>query len=753
MASLSKNGIPVPGTRLPAISAPYTAVAETHQEKITAPVFPPRYVVRRISSAASVSASAKTPHPKRSAHYFREIYDGFLCAQSLCVCAFPTDPLKMREAETIELEHASTPNFVPIDDSLPPRRASLWLLGEYADSSSRGLDLLLDAMSVWANTRFGVDRVVNRLRMSAAFGPDAKYVLEMCAKELIEVPSPLTRGDAILMMRWHDGSGIKSACRRIDPPRATASLDDAVACVQDAVVRMTGLFTIPTHEICVLSVPSYSEGKHGYFKTYVDIRDEFFDLLVGTPCITFCAETVRKNASRILQPTGCLVRVCARSGEGLSSPSSFHGAVLSFSNTRSESLRFMNNLDADGALRVPISKNEVELGLHLCAVQAEGMQLGSLVSLYGIAGVTGQSIHAPGSYVWVARAAVRPLDGTLMNVFSLVPCDRESMIPDRKELVPGFKRFWEHTTAIFKMVAEGQTTAHGTALRPRSPVQVMSSIGEDLDHENDALIKLMGINLRSSRTTLGDAFAQLHNLKGLESLCENMMQAMTSLSVRASLYDMFELNQKSIQQARALDDSKRKSDQCLMGLADVAINLTLHRKRAKTTREQEGVCLTAERMRAIMRVLSLKAGTHCVLGPSTDMNADVEGALFEVVTTSTSADARFSTQISSLIRKPFAKMHEDAHEDFLSRVERSVAVAFAVAQVSLCDPSAMLFVVVSRKGSDVVHIKSVKLNGSLDASSLDDLFSASKAKVIIVQEVEPGGKVRVTATKKTGDAA
>ena len=675
------------------------------------------------------------------------------------VCEVATDALKMWTSEKLEMEHASATDIPPVDESLQPRRVSMWLLAEYAETQSQLLDLFLDAASVWANTRFKDDRVVNSMRMSAAFGNDAKYVLELCSgnSELVEQVLPLQRGDAMVLLRWHDArsGAVRAACRLLEAKHLSAKLNDAVRCLQDTTVRMTGCFDVPLPTICMKPVPSYPNEQQDLFYTnYASIRDEFFDLLVGTPSINFCPETVRKNASRILQPTGCFVRLCSKAAgkEGMTASSCFHGAIVAFSNKRQESLRFLNQLDDAGALRIPISDDELSLGLHVCAVQVEPTQLKNVVSVYGTCGVAGKPMHVPGSYVWVARPALRPLDAALMNVFSLVPCDRMSMIPARRELISGFERFWMHTTMLFKMVADG------AVLRPRSPCQDISSLSNDgppMDRRDASNIRMMGIEMESPRTTLGDAYAHLSCVDGSESICSNIKLAMATIGVRASLYDMFQLNQASIRSMQQQEDSKRKSEECLMGLCDVALQLAYDCKHSNVKRaKQDPLCLAAERMRRILRACSLKAGTHCTLEPGVGTVELFGDALYDLVTASTWFDSKPSQHVSTLIRKPFPHLFAEESkadkEGFLKRVEACLALSSALALVSLQNLSSMLFFVIGKKTNDEVYIKSVGLDGSTSPSSLDEMCRVTSPRVIVLQELDRN-RVRITATRTMDD--
>lgn len=737
----------VPQKRLPSIDAPDVAVAETMQQMSRKPVLPPRNVMKRLTP--NIPSSFKAPHPTHAAKYFLEIYDGWICAQGLIVAEVATDLLKMWTSEKTELEASCTPNFKPVDGSLPPRKVAMWILGEYKDSPSRQIDLFLDAVSAWSQSRVDNHRTTTRLRMSAAFDADAKHALELSRRhgELVEHVVPLERGDVAIMLRWHDGTRIRAACTRVNTLSAGLdSLDGVAQRLQDAVVRLGVSFGVPLGAACMRPIPAERLIPDAYYFNHVAIRDEFFDMLVCAPSVNLCPETVRKNASRILRPTGCLVRLCNKSlgNEGLNVSSCFHGAVIGFANKKREWTHFLNQLDDRGALRVPTSADERELGLHMCAVQVEATQLNELVSVYGTCGIAGSPMHVPGSYVWIARPALRPLDPSLMNVFSLIPCDRESMLPSRKELVPGFERFWMHTTVLFNMVSEGSS-------EPEDVHQLQGYDRAPLDAQDEAMIRLMGIQMQSPRTTLGDAYAYLSPVHGLEAVCLNIKQAMASLGVRASLYDMFMLNQRSIEAYRSLDDSKRKSEENLMGLCDIALQLAYDGRRSKAQRvEQEPIKMSAEQIRRVLRSCALKAGTHCTLDAGFGSVDDYGDALQEIVTSSTWSDVVPAVNVDSLLRKPFAEIFKEEcklnKHVFVPRVESAIALSSAVSLVSVQCVNPMLFLITSRKPDDCLWVKKVEADGSVTPSTLQSLWSATNPKVIILQELDRH-RLRVTATR------
>lgn len=732
-------------TELPQIELPDVAIAEANQRQSCSVIPTPRNVVTRLMPGTPTTY--KTPH-KQSASWFREVYNGFMAAQFVMFAQHANDILKLIHSENLELQagfgHVSgtrTP-----DDSQVPRKVAVWFLGEYNGHNSNDIDTTLDSFAVWANSKFGGERVINHIRMSTAFGVDAKHILEVTKNELVEQFPDLEINQTCILIRWYNGHCIQSAIRLVEKKYNPYELYSPLKALQDTVVRLSGVYDIPIASICMKIISQDKTKLNDFYHILSEVSNEFFNLLVGAPSITFSKETIEKNASRILQPTGCIVRVCnkALGKDGLINPSCFHGAVLGFSNKRQEACKFLEQYDEEG-IRPPISKDEHLLGLHLCAVQAESMQLKNTVSLFGILGVSGNPIHAPGSWIWVARPAVRPLQIDLLNVFSLHPCSKVSLLPSRKELVPAFERFWIHTTDIFKMITDGANSKHSTVPRSKSPVTISEL---ELNEKDAILLTLMGIDLKSKRTMLGDAYAAVSEFQNTSHLVSNIFQAMTSLGVQASLSDMFEYNQRAISKVRKFEDAKYDGDETFEKFAEVALDMSCNRKRKKPSTLSEPLCLSAERVRRILKACSLKSNIHLSIERGYGSIEQLGTTLQKIIFTSTSIpDEVLIPKLSVLLQKPLVRLFDRIAKpvSWLDHVEKAIAQAAAISMVSMAKTDCMLFMVVGTKNQNEVFIKTVQLDGSITNGSLDDMCKIAHPKVIILQQIDED-KVRVVAT-------
>ena len=754
----TKHAASVLEADLPQIEMPQPAVAETNQRKHMTTCQPPRGVVTRL--LPSTPTTHPIPH-ELAANWFKQVHDGYVSANYVHFAKYATDPVKMLHAESLELTAAAKQN-VELDQSLFPRRVGVWLLGCYGEHPSNFLDVLLDSMGRWATSKVQGSKMATILRMNAAFDTDAKYMLDATRYEFCSIqphPSSLTSGDAMILLRWNDGNSIRAAYRRLDPKDCKQPNEYIMRLVQDNVVIMSGLYNIPLPKEVMVPFPTDKHIQNEFYIQLCRTHQDFFDLLVGTPSITFSQETRDRNASRILQPTGCMVRVCnkALGSERTKDASCFHGAVVGLANKRKEIMAFLEESDNEG-IRPPVSKDERELGLHLCAVQAERFCLGSLITLFGTSGITGKPIHSPGSWIWVARPAVRPIQSDLLNVFSLHPCSRMSMLPGTPELVPAFERFWKHTTLIYKMIAEGESKLSTDDQYQRSRSPSPTQVYQIALKENDiAAIRLMQLDMQSKRTTLGDAYAQLCMIPSAHVVAENIKQAMARVpnGVRASLSDMFEYNTELIRNTFDSENAKRKSADALVFLSEVALDVASYCNRSKSQRLNEPLCLSAERVRRILKACSVKGADHMNIDFGTGANPDHEDLLESIIKKSVAYENTTTEKMASvspLMKRSFKKAfkYEDptvsaSKGKWLATVENAVAAAASVAMVASGAINTMLFLVVGTMNENEVLIKAVALDGSISGSSLDDMCRVSKPKVVILQQLAEN-RIRVTGT-------
>lgn len=732
--------------QLPPVDSPQGAIAEAHQRRTAMSIPTPRGLVQQF--LPNTPTSCLVPH-SQSAMWFKEIYWGYMAAQSISYAATATDSLKLFSAETTELATAAT-NQKSYDDSLAARSVAIWLLARPRENASTGTELMLDALSAWGNYRIQKDRVVNHVRMSALFGTDATFLMEQVKSECTQ-HDPIPLDGIRILVRWHDGTRMRSSWRDLPKTQSVSNSCIAMQTLQNTVVRISGTYDIKLPAACMRPGPESTVSQAFYHNIHAAATD-FFKMLEGTPSISFSKAAKDRKDMRILQPTGVFVRVVdKRLGEkGIKDHSCFNGVLLAISDKKDAAAEFALQSDSFG-LRLPISADEVAMGVHLCAVQAEGLQLGRLVSLFGTLGLAGKPIHSPNSWVWVSRPAIREVDGSLLGDWGLFPCSMESMIPGRSELIPAFERFWKQTTNVFKLMGDGEplmtscvstdsidTQATIDATRFSSPKDIESPLKEDA-----IFMASMQVDMSSQRTTLGDAYAQVMAIVGNTAITANMKQAMALLGVRASLKDMFEHNQRALAAQHRLEHTSVAS--ALMGLCEVAVDMAPGAKRARTIDPKAPLCLPPDVMRRILKTCGLKGGDHLTLERGKDPSIQL---LKRIISCSTWLDVGSTSPVASLMQRPLMKLSDETHlqtADWLALVEQAVAMASATAMVALQSADARLFFVVSTVNREEILIKTVELNGTVYGGLVDDMCRVKHPRVIILQQLDDA-RVRVTAT-------
>lgn len=727
---------------LPQIDSPSGAIAEAHQRRKHETVVAPRGLNTRILPSSPVSVSA--PH-EQSAMWFKEVYSGYVAAQHVAYATAPTDPLKLIAADTAELS-AHAAKVETLDDSLPARPVSIWLLCNTVDRNPAVTEAFLDAMSVWSKFKYDrVNCVVNRVRMTALFGADCAFFMQTVGHECSDT-TVMTSNAVRILVRWNNGHNMTSEWRDV-AHGAGATGVSALRELQDTVTRIAGVYNAPVPmEVC--GKPVYmTVTPQVFYHNLAATGTEFFNMLEGTPSITLA------KGAKELEPTGVLVRVAPKhlGPAGVSDSSAFHGALLASHDKRDNVVEFALQSDHLG-LRLPIASEEVAMHIHLCAVQAEGMKLGKFVSLYGPMGIAGKPIHSPESWVWVARPAIRPVDFTLFDTWALHPCTKQSLIPKKKELVHAFERFWHQTTNIYRLMSgatpgmqaclsSDSIDSAASTVRAPSPDDVTVPVPSSQDL---FIMTALQLDMKSRRTTLGDAYAQIMSVAGQTAITDNMKQAMADLGVRASLHDMFEHNQRAIAAVRQSDASTHPPSCVLMNLCEVALDMAPGAKRARTRHPNEPLCLPPDRVRRILGACGLKRGDHLTLEEGRKFDAS---ALQRLINDATCTKLEPSSPVYALGKRPLKSLEGDGAdtETFVARVEQAIAMAAAFALVATKSVSARTFLVVSAPKSDEVSIKTIELNGTVRGGLMDDMCRVSEPRVIILQKMS-AVSVRVTAT-------
>jgi len=230
----------------------------------------------------------------------------------------------------------------------------------------------------------------------------------------------------------------------------------------------------------------------------------------------------------------------------------------------------------------PSSVADELLGMHLCAVQAERRHLGPEMSLFGVVGIAGEPIKAPGSWIIATAAAVRPIDNELCRTFKLQPCSRESLRPGNPGLRAGFSAFFSACEQLYCTVSSDSPLP---ALVPDLPPNTSPPAPERHSRpftderwqrpstEEMYMLSAFRIDFHSKKTSLGDALYCAFNSGAPRWMVQLLIRGIQALGVGASMHHMIEHCTRAVETIEARAKSVDEDNQRLRRLCAVALML------------------------------------------------------------------------------------------------------------------------------------------------------------------------------------
>lgn len=751
---------------LPPIKNPSGALMYVQQRLVLRAIKQPRGIGEVTAFEQHVNSTPTnklSPH-ELSAPWFKEAYCSYHAAHSMLYCGEgePMEALKLVTAEDAELRDAFTEQHAPcgVDQSLKPRRVAIWLLGKQASFTQRIAKTFLhrvnDAVAHWASN------ICKTLRVTAAFGVDSDFVF----KHFGHADAALAPNEIAVALRWCDGD-IRTVWTKLDFERAIALGGCGILShFQATAVRLSGAHDVPVPPEIFIAVDHNDVPTNAFFVHQHNTSRAFAQLLRGEPSLPPC------DVGRTLTPLGIVTRIVNRTvihqSDGLDHASSFHGALLASLESVDAAVAFVAQRDM---LRLPSSAAERKLNLHICAAQVEHLHLCEKVSLYGSVGVAGKPIRSPGTWLWVSRPAIRPVDEALLGSFELIPCSKASLQPGAKELRPAFELFWQtEVSGLFKMLGGFKPrVAQTPPLTQSISVLVAPKVESEKGADDPSLLALFNLDIKtpSQRTTLGEAYCYLtkhlvlgSTNVGCSAMLDQLKTAMAALGVRASLSQMVELSTLALKRHLFADDSSYENGDTLHRFAEIALATTQKRcKKAQTS--LESVVLAAECIRRVMHALCLKKGREIVLRSQVavlEYVSEIINVMSDVVDNEPITDPERLKSMTSALMACWTRP-TSAH-DFVANITTGVAKALAVASwqsKTATNNCATVFILqacalpttatkkVSAKLFKVCHTN----RSTLVASSMDELLSAPKVHMLLLQELGEY-RVCVTATVPSG---
>ena len=729
------------------------------------------------SHARSASKSATTLVPAaRSALWFRELHAGYRSAQFVHAAAGLVSATQLLAAETLELQlanrRAEAPDAPGVDQSQAPRRLALWVLA-HEDAAGLGTQgqQKLDALAHWARSRTdkGVP-LATRVRMSIATGTDKDCVLaritaegaDAQAMDLGRVPSGSCRAAWAVALRWSDAVGAMHSSIytwRHSAVDTNAHLEQ----LQRAVCSLMAQYDLHVCAGATLAVPG-PVPFNAWTTHSAAVDAEFVARLETAPSVTLSPAAAASDAPP-LEFTGVFVRVCEkkRGDDGVAHPSAFHGVLLSFGTHKQAAADFANA--ADPAIACPCGPVEESMGLHLCAVQAQESALATSVSLYAHLGRFGEPIHAPYSHVLCESAAVRPVDQALLGTWDVRPCDKSSIIPSDATLQEPFRQHFARASALYLSLGTPPPPSGASGASGATRLQALSS-GEELDamvarlprapavnnpqaERDDLLIRLaFHVDMRSRRTTIGDAYGYLFDAGAPKPMMATMLSAMGQLGVRASLNDMFQLTARAVRASGELTPQMALENTRLKRLADVCLEaIAAERGPTKCPRPAPQPLGATEHVRRMLSSLGLKKGREAALVPGMN-DASISAAVAVVVETLAHfahGSPLAAADAHHLVDKAFVPCRDAvasgkgggsdggaALSEWMQTTDHAVARAASVAVLRNGITNTPVFLVTARRGVGAVTVQRVAITPLLLPSSFDAMIAAPRACVLLL---------------------
>lgn len=699
----------------------------------------------------SVPAPAKDAAP-----WFREVHAGWMSAQFVHFCATCADFLHLHMSETLELvASARFPDAqYGVDGSLAPRKIAVWVQLSDLNAQHAMGERVLDALAHWAA---GPGGVADKIRLSVVSGTQGHELTRRNAQESTQRMGALSSSTwaVRVTVRWVSAECTTHA-ETVELEEMPATADVALADVQQVIVRVCG--TCDVRFPLALTRPVATAVPPGAFATNLKAVSEAFSAKLESANSVTLGAAAKHASAAPLENTGVVVRLVQRAlGEqGVTDRSAFHGVLLSFGAAKEHAVSFAREGgDSDTGLNCPLGMSEEAMGLHVCAVQAQTFPLGVGVSLFGPAGRAGEPIHAPGSFVWVESAAIRPVDDRLLGDWKLMPCDKASILPGNDALGDAYRKHWSRASKLFTSLTDRKpdlntqrSASSGSELDKLESWGVAPSLGDaQLCNEERFMLAAFQLDLNSRRTTVGDAYAFLFEAGAPKAVRDTITNAIGQLGIRASLADMFKLCSHTIlahgkSAADVIYENERLKRIAAVSLAALGSTRGVDppAKRSKPIPIDSN-----ERIKRMIGALGLKRGEHVMLKRGVDAGSTKASA---VVVAALRSGGRALDSIDAVLA-PLKTLVTDAE---LSQHDWDGAVGDTIGQVvwmtllGNASVEVLVFVLTARVGAGEVSVQRVACHPPrVTDASLDEMCGAKEPCVLLVQHTDTD-KVRLTAT-------
>ncbi|MGZ0213506.1 MAG: hypothetical protein ACKVI4_13635 [Actinomycetales bacterium] len=524
--------------------------------------------------------SMPVPSPG-SAMYMMPFWQGYMNANSVGFVREAAEVVPTLHADTMELTDAVLQPRCA-DDSLCPRRVSMWLLVKGIATASPAGRAYVDAFSEMAAS------VISKMKMTIVAGPDAQFVLDRLRKEESTGPAQVMKcpfgEDVVLVVRWasprKDEPGtvtMRAEVHRLHEAAQSKRFQTlhgvCMNNVAQAAMRSLHRNALPWKD--ELAACKVNIGQDAFFVTTVRAAEQFFSVMDGGRVMTLSPYTTSSEfAGKRLEDSGVFVRmVQKREGVNKMHASCFHAFILCSPDKVVDVMAWASGI-GDAPLPLLDQVESADWAMHLCGRWMEPRSLGASLSLYSASGRCGAPITAYGNVVQRHTTVVCPLDARMYQAYDMFPCCKESVLPSDERLMRPFRALmapvFESLDALSKKFdalhrnqqivsmygpsfqnTELSDTASVDTSSSSFPLRVFDSEKNSAEmHAETYLLDAFGLDFASRRVTVGEAYKRLSSRGAPADLTNVLMEACMNIGSMASLQEAFQHAERCMQGAR-----------------------------------------------------------------------------------------------------------------------------------------------------------------------------------------------------------
>jgi hypothetical protein len=660
---------------------------------------------------------------RSSSQWFKHAFYGFISG-ARCTVAGPTPDLVDSFIESERVELTAALNGHSLDGSMNPRKVCISLVIPGFSTHNRDAMHLIDAMFSWSVSNWQGVPISTKVRFTVYVGD--------CAQPLVQLLNGCAYSGGVdgigLVLRWSELDSDDNDVVRAEfvsaPPLSEE--EDVINTLQSMVSKIAFKHGVNLPG-CLYSLNDASIETSGRYEEVVQITSQKFGSIVHVEEKFQASDKMAEsNHNRLVMLPGVYVRLFPRAMgvAGALSENAIHAYLLCADGCTQDAEKYLSQ--HKNCLVCEEETIYTNLCLHTCGTSVETTQLGGMVSLYSHHGIAGQPISPPHTQVFSLRTAIVPLS-TLLNEWDVYPCTAKSIIPKAVVLGNGIMAHMKRGDRFFNKTFHGKNVDSGnTSSIQRDTI----SIQEELIGSNDDFLRskfylvAMGVDLRSNKTTLGDAIERLVEGGAPKNLVDVLLCASLKIGLGASLDDAFGRCLKSLRM-EDVANAEHSHELCRQKrISDAALTIAFKKKAPPTD--------SSTSLKKVKAMLKFHALVHGKTKVTISDMSDIDCALLMFDTIWESYSRGRSTfrggplrgQIASAITK---------HESVI------VAVAKAIC-ICRCDvPEENLDAFILVHGNGVHNVMVYKASSSdAEPSRIGEVFESDEPAVIVLKMKNDG---------------